>query len=472
MNGHTRESKHRIAVLEDEDVETFVAFCEYAYTGNYNLPRRELESEDHSPEVIQSPQSSANWRASYRTGSVSPRVPPPAPTPPPAPSPPPGHRRHRYGSMSASTYEESQPDTLVPDSHTSVPENAAERNEEAREAVQRPREFVQHAIADYEEAEAEIGEPPEDDEPPVEFPEVTIDPLEVPKQWELEQPSPKSMIARKEETESKKADKAPEAPVETDLPSCEPGSLTPPITPPVEGKSSAAPESKPEVERPAGLKWPEQPAEEWRQLGPSSNAAAMEDSWTEDRVNSQKPILDMSFAQQSASSPCEPGLSLWDEFARLRYNDLPRPEPPQAPRLPYLTFHAKVYVFATRYLIPALAQLCLRKLHADLLALPEEPIAQAQVILDLVHYAYTKTARLEPISPTSATQLRKNELRRLVVHYAACKVKELARYHADSVMGTPELRPADKVASGAPRSLRSLLDMTTELASDLVYRMM
>ncbi|KAJ6105222.1 hypothetical protein N7523_010032 [Penicillium sp. IBT 18751x] len=34
-NGHTRESKHRIAVLEDEDVETFVAFCEYAYTGDY-----------------------------------------------------------------------------------------------------------------------------------------------------------------------------------------------------------------------------------------------------------------------------------------------------------------------------------------------------------------------------------------------------------------------------------------------------
>jgi hypothetical protein len=30
-----------IAVLEEDDVETFVAFCEYAYTGDYNVPRRE-----------------------------------------------------------------------------------------------------------------------------------------------------------------------------------------------------------------------------------------------------------------------------------------------------------------------------------------------------------------------------------------------------------------------------------------------
>ncbi|KAJ6105223.1 hypothetical protein N7523_010033 [Penicillium sp. IBT 18751x] len=35
--------------------------------------------------------------------------------------------------------------------------------------------------------------------------------------------------------------------------------------------------------------------------------------------------------------------------------------------LPYLTFHAKVYVFATRHLIPALAWLCLQKLHRNLL---------------------------------------------------------------------------------------------------------
>jgi hypothetical protein len=98
------------------------------------------------------------------------------------------------------------------------------------------------------------------------------------------------------------------------------------------------------------------------------------------------------------------------------------------------------------------------------------------MVLNLVHYVYTKTARLEPISPTSATQLRENELRRLVVHYAACKVKDLAKYHSpdDSATATPSLRPVEveRAETSAPRSLRSLLDMTTELASDLVYRMM
>jgi hypothetical protein len=208
-------------------------------------------------------------------------------------------------------------------------------------------------------------------------------------------------------------------------------------------------------------------------------------------------MLDMSFAQQQASSPCEPGLSMWDEFVSLQYTDdsASKLSPVESTSdLPYLTFHAKVYVFATRYLIPALAQLCLRKLHRDLLLIsftehetadpsPSQKLGvlaarKAQLVLNLVHYAYTKTARLEPISPTSATQLRENELRRLVVHYAACKVKDLAKYHSpdDSATATPSLRPVDatveRAETSAPKSLRSLLDMTTELASDLVYRMM
>jgi hypothetical protein len=212
-------------------------------------------------------------------------------------------------------------------------------------------------------------------------------------------------------------------------------------------------------------------------------------------------MLDMSFAQQQATSPCEPGLSLWDEFTSLRYDDPPtsEPAPIETPstELPYITFHAKLYVFATRYLIPALAQLCLRKLHRDLLLLSSTHFetadlgdsqildglaaTKAQMVLELVHYAYTKTSRLEPISPTSATQLRENQLRRLVVHYAACNVKELARYHSaeDSVSATPSLRPVDAKTerdetsiSNSPKSLRALLDLTTELASDLVYRMM
>jgi hypothetical protein len=236
-------------------------------------------------------------------------------------------------------------------------------------------------------------------------------------------------------------------------------------------------------------------------------------SQTIQEPSSPKPIIDMSFAkQQSDSSARTPGLSLWDEFAALQYNDdsaVPStPKPPtnstSTAELPYLTFHAKVYVFATRYLIPALAQLCLRKLHTDLVHLPlgdgniEEAQAQDYVeadadadadanpptrpglpgapaiVLDVLRYAYTKTTRLEPINPTSATQLRENELRRLLVHYAACRVKELARWHGGgSGSATPAVRGVKMGGDGMkPDSLRALLDGTPELASDLVYRMM
>jgi hypothetical protein len=239
---------------------------------------------------------------------------------------------------------------------------------------------------------------------------------------------------------------------------------------------------------------------------------------TNEPIDPPKPVIDMSFAKQPDATPRTPGMSLWDEFATLRYNDehqvtlnvnvnvnVNSNDNYNPTDLPYLTFHAKVYVFATRYLIPALAQLCLRKLHRDLVHLtfadadvmdpyqcqyqqyqpyPDRAVLgglaarQAPVVLDLIRYTYTKTTRLEPISPTSATQLRENELRRLVVHYAACKVKVLARYHSpgDSEVATPSLRPVDvrveRGDEGAPKSLRSLLDMTPELASDLVYRMM
>ena len=498
MNGHTRESKHRIAVLEEEDVETFVAFCEYAYTGDYSVPQPEPEpEEDPRAGVVESAPSTATWRETYRSASVSSST-----VPPPAPSPPPEHRHGGYGSVSGSAYQESQPDTLVPGSETPVPEPVAESApaEVNTEEVSAPAPVAEPEpatepvpeddITAYEETGAATEEPPED-VPVEEFPEVTDEPVAVPVEapgpWELDQPGSKRSKKDKKKKKAKKASKGAylesEPPMEEDIPPCEPTSLTPPSTPP----TYAEPEAEPE-EYSAEPEWPteaeaEPQAEDWPEPEEPVSEAPMEDSWTQNQSNSQtrqRPMLDMSFAQQQAVSPCEPGLSLWDEFTSLQYTDESNPNPkPTSQPLPYLTFHAKVYVFATRYLIPALAQLCLRKLHADLLTLPLETdpslaAPKAQMVLDLVQYAYTKTARLEPISPTSATQLRENELRKLVVHYAACKIKELARYHVDESAGvTPSLGTVDKVERiDATRSLRSLLDMTTELASDLVYRMM
>ncbi|KAJ5124581.1 uncharacterized protein N7515_008406 [Penicillium bovifimosum] len=533
MNGPTRESKHRIAVIEDEDVETFVAFCEYAYTGDYSVPRPKLEDlEEPSVGVVESTPASATWRAEYRSGSMSSAVPPPAPSPPP---------QHRHRKHSAA-YHELTHQREPPTSQCAVEPSPVEVIREAEAPTEAPAEASEpepqpaqelEASADapnaepepavYEDTETTPVAPAAEEEPPSE--EQWADPNERPVSWEAEEPKSSKKKGKKGK-KGKKSNLQPELiEEETPMPA-ETVNLTPPSTPPPEVAAEPEPEPERELDlvaendppaeptsepEPEQTQYQEQPVDE---PAPAVEEPAlaedqptfvpedpMEDSWTQDRNDTiqgqrQRPMLDMSFAQQQASSPCEPGLSLWDEFMSLQYNDehpvsKPSPIDRGSTDLPYITFHAKVYVFATRYLIPALAQLCLRKLHRDLLvlSLPSDETSESQIfdglaaskarmVLNLVHYAYTKTARLEPITPTSATQLRENELRRLVVHYAACKVKELARYHSadDSVAATPSLRAVDlKVERGessAPKNLRALLDVTPELASDLVYRLM
>lgn len=611
-NGHTRESRHRIAVLEDEDVETFVAFCEYAYTGDYKVPRLPVPASLPAPATAPaiSPQEDArtravesvtspgpSWRGTYRSDSVSSAVPPPAPSPPPE------------SETDAQTVKaEGELPSLVEDDLYAETEAEVETEAEAIPEEDASRE---------EPAEPEAQEPPTDEAQPPPETDETIEPAEP-----VEEPSAANW-AQYQVTEDAPADTgaqtAPETVERVNSPTWEessaylgmsrkkrhalkkkmkrekkqnvpleeepPASLTPPSTPPpqasevVETQDEPVSELEPEpvpVEEAEDIEpepvayeddapaEPEEaeteaPAEEPPASfqpspapspsaipydGPESpqpdcppqedndtvNAKDEDDtpdpkastSWDNSPTASQtiqepsspKPIIDMSFAkQQSDSSPRTPGLSLWDEFAALQYNDDSAvPSTPKQPtnststELPYLTFHAKVYVFATRYLIPALAQLCLRKLHTDLVQLPlgdgniEEAQAQAKaqdyteadadadahqptrpvlpgapaIVLDVLRYAYTKTTRLEPINPTSATQLRENELRRLVVHYAACRVKELARWHGGgSGSATPAVTGVGAGVDGMkPDSLRALLDGTPELASDLVYRMM
>ncbi|CAI7636242.1 unnamed protein product [Penicillium glandicola] len=515
MNGPTRESKHRIAVLEEDDVETFVAFCEYAYTGDYNVPRREPPVQEyHRVGVVESSPSSATWRGNHRSGSMSSTI------PPPAPSPPPQHRHRAQGS-----YYQPAPEPPVPQP---VSEPAPAEVEEPVTPTNAPEpEALVHADTETETYhEAEAAPEPAEDAPSVD--EWAV-PTEEPVSWEPEEPKANKKKGKKGKKGKKQAELVEEEPPAP----AEPVNLTPPSTPPPEVAAEPVPEPEaepvaewapaeptPEQEQEQTGYW-EQPAEETARepepvLAPEEHKPAeeqpapaeapMEDSWIQDRgegtsiiqTQRQRPMLDMTFAQQQATSPCEPGLSLWDEFTSLQYDEpaTSKPAPVETPstEFPYITFHAKVYVFATRYLIPALAQLCLRKLHRDLLTLSSTDFesadpsdsqvldglaaTKAQMVLELVHYAYTKTARLEPISPTSATQLRENQLRRLVVHYAACNVKELSRYHSadDSGSATPCLRPMEvkdrAENSTSPKSLRALLDLTTELASDLVYRMM
>ncbi|QQK47728.1 HSCB C-terminal oligomerization domain-containing protein [Penicillium digitatum] len=518
MNGPTRESKHRIALLEEEEVETFVAFCEYAYTGDYSVPRLEREvQEEHQHGGVENSPSTATWGGNYRTGSMSSTIPPLAPSPPP-------QCRHGEQGPDHQPAPEPEPPVSQPVSEP-VPAEAQEPvtptlapGPEA-ESVPGPETPVDVAKLEpetetYHEAEAGLETPaaevrPADDNWAV--------PTEEPATVEPDEPKVNKKKGKKGKKGKKQelVEEDPSAPAEI-------VHLTPPSTPPPE----VAIEPVPEPEAAPVEEWatanavsePDlEPTEHWEQPAeePTPEAAPtkeqppapegpMEDSWTQDRsegaiitqAQRQRPMLDMSFATQQATSLCAPGLNLWDEFKSLQYDEPAHfKDPIETPSndIPDITFHAKVYIFATRYLIPALAQLCLRKLHRDLLLLsltdfePADPgdspvldglaATKAQMVLELVHYAYTKTARLEPISPTSATQLRENQLRRLVVHYAACTVKELSRYHSakDSVAGTSlsvDAKAERPENFTSPKSFRALLDSTTELASDLVYRMM
>ncbi|CAL5867789.1 uncharacterized protein PFLUO_LOCUS2010 [Penicillium psychrofluorescens] len=448
MNGHTRESKHRIAVLEEEDVETFVAFCEYAYTGNYTVPSRpkakETESADSGAETLMS-------------ASVSSTIP-------------------SFASLETSR---------------EIDKTAADLNTKADEDKPLNREGM--------EVHAQEG----GIEDALDHPQVAAE--EESDEWI---PWPEHAEQTKDKTKKKEASMSKAAVEDQSI-----RHLTPPKTPP-QGRTNDSDETprKDASEARGDLKEStatdtaveHNTAPESTSMGADKGEEENGETVSDEQSKTPRPVIDMSFAKQHDWAPRESGLSLWDEFKAIEYTDgpsenrqnSPHPSSDTTASIPYLTFHAKVYVFATRYLIPALAQLCLQKLHRDLLLLPLsdaestnpslEPqntssglaARNVQVVLDLLHYVYAQTTRLEPISPTSATQLRENELRRLVAHYAACKVRELAQCSSagDSVIATPSMRPVDAQAQTGrdfvPMTLKGLLESTRELASDLIYRMM
>ncbi|EEA22061.1 hypothetical protein PMAA_058410 [Talaromyces marneffei ATCC 18224] len=61
---------------------------------------------------------------------------------------------------------------------------------------------------------------------------------------------------------------------------------------------------------------------------------------------------------------------------------------------PNIMFHAKLYVFATEFQILSLQRQCLSKLHGDLCEFYMNP-SDVQILLDLIEYSYTHTARHE-----------------------------------------------------------------------------
>eukprot|EP00136_Aspergillus_niger_P006904 XP_001398134.2 hypothetical protein ANI_1_2042144 [Aspergillus niger CBS 513.88] len=429
-SGETRESKHHIAVLEEYDVETFVAFCEYAYTGDYRVPPPGSREEDREEQAVNNP-----FRGVFSNDPSSPAaIPPRAPTPPGRPNDGDGwdaigddtskgkkgkKNKKDKKKKKGGAAEEAAPNLTPPS--TPPPQNSKPEEEAANPASE--------ANAVSEDAT----------------------------------PAPETVEA---------------------LPAAEPAETAVATSSPTESWEHTAPTLPEEGADVPGKQDNNEQKEETQQK--ESEESKEHPGATTRRQTG--PMIDTSFARQQYSRMNEKGTSLWDEFSAIDYVDprscsVTRPPSVMSARspfeLPYLVFHAKLYVFATRYLIPALAQLCLRKLHRDLLYLgfAESSIenedeeqhslntTKARKVLDLLHYTYTKTTRLEPITPTSATQLRDNELRKLVVHFAACKVRDLAAY-------SPPVDPSSKPLKPSARGFRALLDTTTELASDLVYRMM
>lgn len=440
-NGQTRESKHRIAVLEDEEVEVFTAFCEYAYTRDYTVPPYPGRVEEPPyPQLVRS-----QSRESF--------VPPPAPSPPPA-----AQAEQERPGTSGSARAAPEPEQPAPEVPEGDKQPEAKDDGAAEAAPETPKKSGKKDKKKKKKGALAVDDAPANLTPP------STPPME--KKEPAEEPGP-DIQAKPEQQPTAAEDPSRDVAVETD-----PG------------------------DSPDGNNWWDQPASPTqRARSPPAENTNGEDA--QDPTRQTGSAIDTSFASQRINRRSYGGSS-WEDFVALEYehpDPVPLPMTPVSntaavPEVPYLLFHAKVYVFATRYLISGLAQLCLKKLHAELLNFSLTPPsedeadetafalfnARAQMFLDVMRYTYNKTTRFEPECQTSATLLRESELRKLVTHFAACKMRELAAYiplpmpvpaspHRSPGLGVPAVLDAP---SG---SLRDLLDSTPELASDLVFRL-
>ena len=106
------------------------------------------------------------------------------------------------------------------------------------------------------------------------------------------------------------------------------------------------------------------------------------------------------------------------EFRALLYDMRPADLPTTS-----LTTHAKLYVFGQMYLIDALQEQCLHKLHRDLSVTEVYP-RLSPALIDLIRFTYANTA-----GDGSTREGTGSELRYLVSAYVFCVECELIRSH-------------------------------------------
>lgn len=184
-------------------------------------------------------------------------------------------------------------------------------------------------------------------------------------------------------------------------------------------------------------------AEEWDQDDPVSSPVYMNNldmyttkkSWISFRKREAYGIP-LSKQKTYVTHVQYPYDGLWEQFRQLHFagGEASRSTSPD------LVFHAKLYVFANRYLIDSLRTQCLKSLHRDLcgFSLNKRNIPH---VLDLLEYTYQESVRGASDGESS--------LRNSVVHYAACEARTLAE---------------------DPR-LRDILDRFSEMGSDLVTKL-
>jgi hypothetical protein len=207
-----------------------------------------------------------------------------------------------------------------------------------------------------------------------------------------------------------------------------------------------APIQREETHEAAALDWEEpvalaleEPPLEWEEQPMPAAEEVREQYWGYSTLKQKK--------QETQTTQTE---RIWNDFLNLTYEDPPRlvsdeqatpvnGDNTSAPQTTIsLLYHAKIYVFAEKYLIDNLRMLCLRKLHANLRDF-DLTLQTSGLILEVLKFAYAQTERKES---------RDDELRMLIVHYAACK---------------------GEILKENP-NLRSLLEADAEMACDLLYK--
>lgn len=183
-----------------------------------------------------------------------------------------------------------------------------------------------------------------------------------------------------------------------------------------ESETELEPELEPEPETQPGI-------QDYEWSAPSTKAQR--------KKYSSSPPLKIEYARSIyILSPYERG---WSHFRGLRFAG----DEATISLSPDLLAHAKIYVFATIYLVDALREQCLKSLHRDLsnFVLNRQTITN---VLDLLEYTYDHTGRQEPGGRCS--------LRTLVIHYISCEARTLVEN----------------------TRFRRILDDHGEMASDLV----